>query len=213
MSQGAGAALLVLAAGAAGLLYMASQNNGNSDVSGFTTSDVLGQTEGTILDITNFSGPTGDPNTNRQAFLDMIAQSELGAGLLAVTDNGYNVIVGATAGNPLTFDDYSTHPDIINPRWNSSAAGRYQINFPTFQTLSRQTGLTDFSPATQDAMALQLAANKGAIADIDAGNISAAIAKCKGVWASFPGSPYGQHTNPMDSMVAWFQSAGGSLVS
>ena len=219
MSDNAGAVLLVLAVGAAGLLYMASQNNGNSDVSGFTTSDVLGQTEGTILDITNFNGPTGDPNTNRQAFIDMIAQSEVGAALLAATDNGYNVLYGASASNPTTFSDYSTHPDILIPipgdpyGRNSSAAGRYQINFPTFQTLSRQTGLTDFSPATQDAMALQLAANKGALADIDAGNISAAIAKCKGVWASFAGATYGQHTNSLDSMLAWFQNAGGSLVS
>jgi muramidase (phage lysozyme) len=213
MSQGAGAALLVLAAGAAALLYMASQNNGNTDVSGFTPSDALGQAEGGILDITNFNGPTGDPATNRQAFLDMIAQSEVGAALLAETDNGYNVLVGATASNPMTFDDYSTHPDVLNSALNSTAAGRYQINFPTFQTLSRQTGLTDFSPATQDAMALQLAANKGALADIDAGNISAAIAKCKGVWASFAGATYGQHTNSLDSMLAWFQNAGGSLVS
>lgn len=213
MNNGAGGILLVLAAGAAGLLYMASQNNGNADVSGFTPSDVLGQTEGSILDMTNFSGPSGDPTSNRQAFLDMVAQSEIGAALLAATDNGYNVLVGATASNPATFDDYSTHPDIYVKRYDSTAAGRYQINFPTFQTVSRQTGLSDFSPSTQDAMALQLAANKGALADIDAGNISAAIAKCKGVWASFAGATYGQHTNSLDSMLAWFQNAGGALVS
>jgi muramidase (phage lysozyme) len=208
-----GAPVLVLALGAAALLYLAAQNNGDTDVSGFTPSDVIGTTEGDLLDMTNFNGPTGDPNANRQAFLDMIAQSEIGAALLAETDNGYNVLVGATASNPVTFDGYDTHPDIYVARYDSTAAGRYQINFPTFQTLSRQTGLSDFSPATQDAMALQLAANKGALADIDAGNISAAIAKCKGVWASFAGATYGQHTNSLGSMLAWFQNAGGALVS
>jgi muramidase (phage lysozyme) len=213
MSDGAGAAVLVLAVGAAALLYMASENQGNTDVSGFTPSDLLGQTEGSILDMTNFSGPTGDPTSNRQAFLDMIAQSEVGTALLAETDNGYNVLVGATASNPMTFSDYSTHPNILNRALDSTAAGRYQINFPTFQTLSRQTGLSDFSPSTQDAFALQLAANKGALSDIDAGNISAAIAKCKGVWASFAGATYGQRTNSLDSMLAWFQNAGGVLVS
>nr|WP_246794650.1 glycoside hydrolase family 104 protein [Burkholderia perseverans] len=153
----------------------------------------------------------GDPNQNRQAFLDMIAQSEIGASLLAETDNGYNVLVGATAANPLTFADYSTHPRILNRALNSTAAGRYQINWPTFQTVSRQTGLTDFSPATQDAMALQLAANKGALQDIDGGNIQAAIAKCAPVWASLAGAGYGQHENSLAALVGWFTGAGGAV--
>ncbi|AOJ85047.1 hypothetical protein WS86_24480 [Burkholderia savannae] len=161
--------------------------------------------------MTNNGGSVGDPNQNRQAFLDMIAQSEIGAPLLAVTDNGYNVLVGSTAAAPLTFSDYSKHPRIYNPRYNSTAAGRYQINWPTFQTLSAQMGLTDFSPATQDAMALQLAANKGALADIDAGNIQTAIARCAPVWASLAGAGYGQHENSMPTLIAWYQNAGGAI--
>jgi hypothetical protein len=47
---------------------------------------------------------------NRCAFLDMLAVSEIGAELLAETDNGYNVLVGATPAHPLTFPSYATHP-------------------------------------------------------------------------------------------------------
>ena len=203
------AAPLLLMAGAAALLLMQA-SQGEQDVASFTASDVIDGTAGDLLDMTTSYGPTGDPNQNRQAFLDMIAYSEIGAALLAVTENGYNVLVGATAANPLTFSDYSAHPRILNRALNSTAAGRYQINYPTFLTLSRQTGLTDFSPATQDAMALQLAANKGALADIDAGNIQSAIQRCAPVWASLPGWTYGQHTNSVASLVAWYESAGGA---
>lgn len=204
------APFLLLVAGAAGLLYVTS-SQAEQDVASFTASDVIDGTAGDLLDMTTSYGATGDPNQNRQAFLDMIAYSEIGAALLAETDNGYNVLVGATPANPLTFSDYSHHPRILNSALNSTAAGRYQINWPTFQTVSRQTGLTDFSPATQDSLALQLAANKGALASIDAGNIQAAILKCAPVWASFAGAGYGQHENSMSQLLAWYQGAGGAV--
>ncbi len=200
------APFLLLAASAVALLYLSEQ--GDQDVASFTPGDIIGSATGDLLDMTGtYTG--GDPNQNRQAFLDMIAQSEIGAALLAETDNGYNVLVGATPANPLTFSDYSHHPRIYNAKFNSTAAGRYQINWPTYQTVSGQTGLTDFSPDTQDAMAIQLCANKGALADIDAGNIQAAIAKCAPVWASLAGAGYGQHENSMTNLVAWFTNAGG----
>lgn len=204
-----GAAVLLLALGAAGLLYLTTQQ-GEQDVASFTASDLLGSATGDILDMTN-TNTIGSSGQNRIAFLNMVAMSEIGAQLLAETDNGYNVVCGATAANPTTFSDYSTHPRIYVPAYNSTAAGRYQINWPTFQTLARQTGLTDFSPATQDAMALQLCANKGALADIDAGNIPAAIARCSPVWASLPGNSYGQHQQTMNNLLAWFQNSGGAL--
>lgn len=200
------APFVLLAASAVALLYLSEQ--GDQDVASFTPGDIIGSATGDILDMTD-SYTGGDPNQNRQAFLDMIAQSEIGAALLAETDNGYNVLVGATAANPLTFSDYSHHPRIYNAKFNSTAAGRYQINWPTFQTVSSQTGLTDFSPGTQDAMALQLCANKGALSDIDGGNIQAAIAKCAPVWASLAGAGYGQHENSLSSLIAWFTNAGG----
>lgn len=209
MSRGAGAVML-MAAGAALWLYTSS-SAGEQDVASTGIGDALGQLDGAVIDLGSFSGAAMGATSNRQAFLDMVALSELGAGLLAETDNGYNVLVGATPSNPLTFDGYDAHPDILNRALNSTAAGRYQINFPTFKTLMAQTGRSDFSPETQDAFAIQLCANKGALADIDAGNIQAAIAKCAPVWASLPGWTYGQHTNSVATLTAWFQQSGGVL--
>jgi muramidase (phage lysozyme) len=210
MDDNGGGIFLLLALAGAALLYLTSTQQGDTDVASFGTSDILAGATGDLMDLTNMGGTMSNPN-NRAAFLEMVAQSEVGAALMAETDNGYNVLVGATAANPLTFGDYSTHPDILNSALDSTAAGRYQINHPTWITLGNQTGLTDFSPATQDTMALQLAANKGALADIDAGNLQAACIKCGPVWASLGFNSYGQHTNGMASLTAWFQAAGGSV--
>lgn len=201
----AGIFLLIVAAAAA--VYLLGSNSSSStdsssetDVSGGIAGSAFGELDN-LMDTPN-SG-------NRAAFLAMIGQSEVGQALINETDSGYNVLVGSTPGNPMTFDDYSTHPDILNRAMDSTAAGLYQINYPTFQTVSRQTGLTDFSPETQDAMAIQLITNKGALADVDAGNFASAVAKCSGVWASLPGNTYGQPTNALAKLQTWFENAGG----
>ncbi|RQT96067.1 glycoside hydrolase [Burkholderia cenocepacia] len=206
----------MLVAGAAALLYMqpSSASTGDEqDVASFTPDDVFGQLTGDVMDLTN-SGAIGDMSNNRSAFLYAIKMSEVGAALTAESDNGYNVLVGSTPANPLLFYDYSRHPNVYNPALNSTAAGAYQINHPTFVTVSAQTGLTDFSPATQDAMALQLIANKGALADIDAGNLNAAMVKLQPVWRSLPGAVggvSGQRNNSASQWLAWYQQAGGVL--
>ena len=64
--------------------------------------------------------------TNRKAFLDMIAHSEIGQALLDVSDNGYNVIVGSTAQHPDLFNSYADHPRKLvrlNAKLSSTAAG------------------------------------------------------------------------------------------
>lgn len=207
------APFLLLVAGAAGLLYVTS-SQAEQDVASMTASDLLNGTEGDFFDMVSSGQAAGDPNQNRQAFLYAIKMSEVGAALTSETDNGYNVLVGATPANPLTFSDYSTHPNIYNSALNSTAAGAYQINHPTWLTLVNQTGLSDFSPATQDAMALQLIANKGALADIDAGNLNAAMVKLQPVWRSLPGAVggvSGQRNNSASQWIGWYQSAGGTL--
>lgn len=207
------APFLLLVAGAAALLYTTS-SNAEQDVASMTASDLLNGTEGDFFDMVTSGQAAGDPNQNRQAFLYAIKMSEVGAALTSETDNGYNVLVGATPGNPLTFSDYSTHPNIYNAALNSTAAGAYQINHPTWLTLVNQTGLTDFSPSTQDAMALQLIANKGALSDIDAGNLNAAMVKLQPVWRSLPGAVggvSGQRNNSASQWIAWYQGAGGTL--
>jgi len=149
------------------------------------------------------------------AFLDTIAISEIGATMLADprTDDGYKVLVGSTPGNLRLFPDYSRHPHVLYRMLDSTAAGRYQIIYPTFAGLSSELHLTDFSPVTQDRMAIQLTFERGALPSIMAGDIAHAIILCNPEWASLPGAgatlPDGtpQHTNQMASLLAAYESA------
>ena len=151
---------------------------------------------------------------NRGAFLDMIAFSELGAALIAVSDRGYDVIVGSTAQNPHLFPSYADHPRILvnlRPGLSSTAAGRYQLLARYFDAYKRQLDLPDFSPACQDAIALQQIKERRALDDVDAGRISVAVAKVRNIWASLPGAGYGQHENSYEVLAAAYKQAGGML--
>jgi len=147
---------------------------------------------------------------NRKAFLDMIAFSEIGPALLAKSDNGYNVIVGGGL-----FSGYADHPRKVVkiPKLNlcSSAAGRYQLLARYWDAYKKQLKLKDFSPASQDAVALQQIKECGALPDIDAGNFDAAVKKCSRIWASLPGAGYGQNENPLDKLRFAYVNAGGKL--
>jgi muramidase (phage lysozyme) len=123
----------------------------------------------------------------------MLAWSEIGPGLLAHSDDGYNVLVGSTQRTPLLFDSYATHPNVYNRRYNSTAAGRYQIlarYWPHYRALLK---LPDFGPVSQDLYAIQQLRERKALPLIEAGNVTAAIAKVSNIWASLPGAGYGQH--------------------
>ena len=148
---------------------------------------------------------------NQKAFLDMIAHSEIGSALLAVSDNGYNVLVGSTPAHPLLFDSYADHPNILNKACNSTAAGRYQLLHRYFTAYKQQLGLPDFSPSSQDAIALQQIKECRALDAIEAGNIELAINRCAHIWASLPGAGYGQHENNMPTLVAAYLAAGGGI--
>ncbi|CAB4121563.1 Glycoside hydrolase, family 24 [uncultured Caudovirales phage] len=151
---------------------------------------------------------------NQQAFLDLIAHSEIGAALLAVSDNGYNVIVGSTPTKPDLFTSYADHPRKLvhlGEFLQSTAAGRYQILSRYFSIYKQTLGLPDFSPASQDRIALQMIKERKALDDIESGNIELAIKKCSNIWASFPGSLYQQHTNKIDDLIASYVQAGGTV--
>jgi len=113
---------------------------------------------------------------NRCAFLDMIAASDTGAALLPITDDGYNFIVGSTPKHLILFPtlpdgttDYSKHPNIYEAGEDSTAAGRYQKKYSNWVAYSRMLGLKDFSPRSQDLIALQQILKARALPLIDAG--------------------------------------------
>jgi muramidase (phage lysozyme) len=157
---------------------------------------------------------------NVKAFLDMIAVSEIGKRLLAISDNGYNVIVGGELfddkGTPdELFDDYADHPRKVidlGRGLKSSAAGRYQILARYFDAYKKSLGLKDFSPASQDAIAIQMIKEQRAMPDVLAGHFDEAVRKCANIWASLPGAGYGQRENKLVDLRKAFIEAGGFLI-
>lgn len=150
-------------------------------------------------------------NANRKAFLDMIAHSEGTSTCKVSKHDGYDVIVGGTV-----FTDFADHPRklvTLNPRLKSTAAGRYQLLMRYWDVYKKQLKLPDFSPASQDAVAIQQIREQKALADVDAGRFEVAVAKCANIWASFPGAGYGQHENTLASLQAAYQNAGGKVAS
>lgn len=149
-------------------------------------------------------------NPQRKAFLDMLAWSEGTDKPGQPTKNhGYDVIVGGEL-----FSDYSDHPRklvTLNPKLKSTAAGRYQLLSRWWDAYRKRLGLKDFSPASQDAVALQQIKERRALELIDAGDIRQAIDRCSNIWASLPGAGYGQFEHKADNLIAKFKEAGGTV--
>ena len=156
---------------------------------------------------------TQNLNPNYAAFLDLIAWSEIGTALLANSDNGYNVLVGSTPENPMLFSTYDDHPRILNHQLNSRAAGRYQILARYYDSYKKLLNLPDFSPASQDAIALQMMKERHALPLLEAGNIRAAIVCCATIWASFPANSYGQPTHSLADLEQNYQYYGGTIIA
>lgn len=133
------------------------------------------------------------------AFLDTIAWSEIGPALLAVSDDGYNVCVGGAF-----FPSYAVHPRIRNDKLDSDAAGRYQLMGRYWLPYKQQLKLPDFSPESQDIIAVQLIRECHALGVIEAGRVEDAVALCRSRWASLPGAGYGQHENKLADLVKVF---------
>jgi muramidase (phage lysozyme) len=145
---------------------------------------------------------------NVVAFLDMIAHAE---GVERFSEHGgYDVLVGGK-----TFTSYTEHPR--KPVWlpkyriNSTAAGRYQFLWKTWNSLRNRLRLPDFGPASQDRAAIELLRETGALADIKKGWISSAVRKSRKTWASLPDAGYGQREVPLESLLAVYQKAGGQI--
>jgi muramidase (phage lysozyme) len=149
-----------------------------------------------------------------KAFLDLIAFSE-GTSTSPYTKNdGYDIIVDGL-NSPHILEDYRGHPNILvrvraYPLLESTAAGRYQLLYRWYQPYCAQLGLKDFSPASQDAIALQQMKEHHAVALVEAGDIAGAIAACSTIWASFPGNSYGQGGHSPASLVAKYHELEGA---
>jgi len=153
-------------------------------------------------------------NDNIKAFLSMLAWSELGTEIIQQSENGYNVLVGSLPGKVKLFHSYAYHPRIvvkINDKLSSTAAGRYQILKRIFDHYKKTLALPDFSPASQDKIAVQLIRECGAYQDILSGRIVEAIGKCRSRWASLPGAGYNQREHRIEPLIIAYRNAGGKL--
>lgn len=158
-------------------------------------------------------------NPNRKAFLDMLAFSEGTSTSPATQNNGYDVIVTGVDGVPEIFTDFSDHPfaggrqsKVINSRGlTSNASGRYQFMLRDWHHYRDQLGLPDFGPDSQDAWAIQLIRERGALPLIDIGNFDLAVERVRNLWASLPGAGYDQHENSIAKLQDVYVEAGGEL--
>jgi lysozyme len=152
--------------------------------------------------------PPDQAAVNVRAFLDMLAYSEGTSG-----PDGYRMMFGGRL-----FDSFADHPRVYWPftngrgeRLTTSAAGRYQFLARTWDTLRARLGLPDFGPESQDAAALELVRERGALADVQAGRIAEACRKCAPIWASLPGAGYAQPERKLPALLAAYQASGGNL--
>ncbi len=136
--------------------------------------------------------PVINTHQNIAAFLDMLAVSEGTVNHPLTKNRGYDVIVTGLDGKPEIFTDYSDHPfahgrpaKVFNRRGEkSTASGRYQQLYLFWPHYRKQLALPDFSPLSQDRLAIQLIRERGALDDIRAGRIERAISRCRNIWAS-----------------------------
>ena len=147
-------------------------------------------------------------NPNLKAFLDTVAYSEgTDNGIQKTNDRGYDVLVGGGL-----FDSYADHPRkliVLRQGLASTAAGRYQLLARYFDAYKKQLDLKDFSPESQDKIAIQQIKECKALDDVEAGYISVALDKCRHIWASLPGAGYGQHENNLQVLLGKYAQYGG----
>lgn len=148
-------------------------------------------------------------NANVQAFLKAIGEAEGG---------GYDFLFGAVKGrknDPWRFTDFSTHPG-PGKGGVTTAAGLYQITKPTWHDHAENgMGLTDFTPETQDLIAVSILRRRGVIEKIKEGEIEAGVSQASKQWAALPmgrgqAGRYDQPYVKFEHFEAVYKSAGGT---
>lgn len=200
-------AFLVLgAAGAVVLMLMA------DDEAADTVSNIIEGTAQAVDSVTTFKisrmasvDKTLVNNPQVRAILALIRKGEGTADA-----GGYSRLFGGG-----TFSSYADHPRQSVKRWGltSTAAGAYQMLSKVWDETAKLMGLNDFSPRNQDIAALGRIAARGALEDVLAGNLGAAIRKLNKEWASLPDSPYGQKTMAWADARATFAANGGRAIA
>ena len=153
-------------------------------------------------------GGGGVGTSEQRAMLDAIAFAE---GTRDRKNNGYNTMFTGKQ-----FSGYSDHPRKINSSngYSSDAAGRYQFLSTTWDGLAKKLGLKDFSPASQDKAAIELARQYGVTQELlSKEGMSPRVSALLGrQWASFPGKTIGldQPTKKLNSIQTAYKKSLGT---
>lgn len=131
-------------------------------------------------------------NPNVRKYLTMIQKAE--------GSKGY-----AYGFNNVPLDNMDAHPgtshkfkETDGKSNTTTAAGAYQFLGKTWNGLKNKLALPNFGPKSQDAAAVELLRENGALEAVMNGEWSTALAKTGKTWASLPTSPYKQAKRSMD---------------
>lgn len=151
------------------------------------------------------TSPTGQTGTsainasaNMKAFLDMISLAE---GTNTYPNSGYNTIFTGAQ-----FDGFGDHPRRVIS--GSSAAGRYQILAPTYDGFRNLGVASDFTPESQDKIAIALIEERGHTDLVESGNVAGALDALDNVWTSFQVKPHSELIAFFNERVAFYSQGG-----
>jgi muramidase (phage lysozyme) len=133
-------------------------------------------------------------NPNVPAFIRVLREGETNQ-----NNDAYTMLNGG--GH---FTSFADHPYAGQSAPPGLAAGAVQWLPHTWGRWKAKLGLPDFSPASQDAATEAQLAELGAIPDIEAGNVYAAMQKCRDCWVSM-------RTLDVNRATAVFKQYGGTL--
>lgn len=119
---------------------------------------------------------------NVKAFLKLIRYAEHGR-----EDEGVYFLL---YGGKETFTNIRRHPNKRIKAWGmtSTAAGAYQILYKTWNGAKADGIVFDFSPSSQDKLAVWKLKTRGALGFVEAGDVENAVAKLRNEWTSLPGA-------------------------
>lgn len=129
-----------------------------------------------------------------RAALDTIAWAEGGR---------YNNVYGGG-----TFSG-NQHPNrlVTAGGYSSTAAGRYQFLFRTWNEVKNRLGMADFSPANQDIAAVDLIRQRGQLSNLLSGNFEGVLRGLGCAWAALPYATCGQKMRPLAQTMNYYRSA------
>ena len=159
---------------------------------GIITSTANGLTDRQRQRLQQLSGYISSPYW--KAFANTIGWSERA---------GYGTLSGRPAFSTSFDPDFDSYP--------GRGAGRFQITSGTYPGLSKQLGLTDFSPRTQNLMAAQIVLGKGAMPAIMSGDLASTLPTLAHTWTSLPRGPglpgvnARQRANSFDDVMKIYQ--------